>query len=311
MRVLFTGASSFTGVAFVQALVASGHSVAAAVRGTEHSYVGLKRDRLAQAAAIAEIHWFMPFGSPRFIELASQGDFDILCHHAAQVVNYRSPDFDVIGALSDNAFALKSTLETLKAGGLKSVVLTGSVFESGEGAGSRPLRSFSPYGLSKALTSQVFEYWCDALGLQFGKFVIPNPFGPYEEPRFCNYLFRTWKSGAVARVNTPNYVRDNIPVDLLSLCYSSFCNSVNTKSGTSHCAPSGYVESQGDFSFRMARELAPRLRFRCDVELAIQTDLSEPMTRINLDRALGCVSDWNEERFWDMYAAFLLSSKND
>ena len=40
--------------------------------------------------------------------------------------------------------------------------------------------------------------------------MIPNPFGPYEEPRFMAYLMKTWLKGEVARVQTPRYVRDNI-----------------------------------------------------------------------------------------------------
>jgi len=51
----------------------------------------------------------------------------------------------------------------------------------------RRLAAFSPYGLSKGLTAQAFRYWCGALDVPLGKFVLPNPFGPFEEPRFCHY----------------------------------------------------------------------------------------------------------------------------
>ena len=58
-------------------------------------------------------------------------------------------------------------------------------------------------------------FYCEAAGLPLGKFVIPNPFGPFEEPRFCAYLIRQWQAGQAAEVRTPAYVRDNIHVDLL------------------------------------------------------------------------------------------------
>ena len=95
---------------------------------------------------------------------------------------YKSPDFDTTGAVRNNTQNLSVVLQTLESTGCGKVLLTGSVFEGGEGAGSEGLPDFSPYGLSKALTAQVFRYYCNRAGLSLGKFVIPNPFGPYEEP---------------------------------------------------------------------------------------------------------------------------------
>ena len=92
------------------------------------------------------------------------------------------------------------------------MLLSGSVFEGGEGAGSQGLPDFSPYGLSKALTARMFAYYCQRAGVGLGKFVIPNPFGPLEEPRFTAYLMKTWLAGATAVCSSPAYVRDNIHV---------------------------------------------------------------------------------------------------
>jgi len=54
------------------------------------------------------------------------------------------------------------------------------------GAGSKPLRAFNAYGLSKGLTAAAAESYADRERFTFEKFVIPNPFGPYEEPRFTS-----------------------------------------------------------------------------------------------------------------------------
>ena len=62
--------------------------------------------------------------------------------------------------------------------GCNKILLTGSVFENDEGAGSRDLRAFSPYGLSKGFTWQLFRYHAQIRSMTLGKFVIPNPFGP-------------------------------------------------------------------------------------------------------------------------------------
>jgi UDP-glucose 4-epimerase len=102
------------------------------------------------------------------------------------------------------------------------VVVTGSVFEPGEGEGDEALDAFSPYGLSKSFTAETFRYLCRRQGASFGKFVIPNPFGPFEEERFTTSLVRSWRRGERPTVRTPDYTRDNIHVSLLSLAYADF-----------------------------------------------------------------------------------------
>ena len=48
------------------------------------------------------------------------------------------------------------------------------------------MRAFNAYGLSKGLTAAAAESYADRERFTFEKFVIPNPFGPYEEPRFTS-----------------------------------------------------------------------------------------------------------------------------
>ena len=110
----------------------------------------------------------------------------------------------------------------MKDRGCGGLVLTGRVFEANEGAGSAPLRAFSPYGLSKGLTAAAAQFYADREGFTFEKFVIPNPFGPYEEPRFTAYLMKTRVAGETAGVQTPRDVRDNIHVSLLAKAYAAF-----------------------------------------------------------------------------------------
>ena len=178
-------------------------------------------------------------------------------------------------------------------------MLTGSVFEQDEGAGEAPLVAFSPYGLSKGLTAAVVSHRCREIGLPYAKFVIPNPFGPLEEPRFCAYLVRTWKTGTTAKVNTPVYVRDNIPVELLAKAYAKFAAETAAGTGRAKLNPSGYVESQGAFAERFAAAMRPRLGLACGLDLATQTDFSEPMMRVNTDPAARYVGEWDEAKAWD------------
>src|SRR5262249_15944961 len=148
----------------------------------------LRRGRVELASEHCRAIHGCHFGDERFLALLREGLWDLLCHHAADVTNYKSPDFDTVGALTTTTLNVATVLAALKAAGGHKVLLTGSIFERGEGAGSQGLPDFSPYGLSKALTAQVFRYYCETAGMCLGKFVIPNPFGPYEEPRFTAYL---------------------------------------------------------------------------------------------------------------------------
>ena len=160
MKILFTGGSSFTGSRFIQELAAAGHSVTAVFQRGPDEYVDEpRRQRVAMTAKVCRLVHGCSFGDEQFLGLINEGGWDLLGHHAADVTNYKSPDFDAVAAVGNNSRNLPAVLETLKAAGCHRLLLSGSVFEGGEGAGSEGLPNFSPYGLSKALTAQVFGYY--------------------------------------------------------------------------------------------------------------------------------------------------------
>jgi len=212
-----------------------------------------------------------------------------------------------LGAVAANTHRVADVLKAMLRRGLSGVVLTGTVFEQDEGAGDAPPRAFSPYGLSKGLTWQHYRYLSQTMGFSLGKFVIPNPFGPFEEPRFCNYLVQTWYKGEVPAIRTPIYVRDNIHVDLLARSYAAFAVAVPAQKGVIKLNPSFYVESQGAFANRFASEMAPRLGLGCPITLLQQSEFGEPMVRINTDRVDGAAFGWNEPAAWDAEAEFYKS----
>lgn len=304
MRILLTGVTSFTGAWFARALALAGHTVVAAVRGAEGSYAGLRAERLALLDGCCGLLWDQSFGSDAFqAAILREGPFDVLCHHASDTTNYKSPDYDAWGAAAANCRELPQVLAMLKSGGCRKIVLTGSVFETGEGAGTAPLLAFSPYGLSKTLTVEAFRYFAAREGMALGKFVIANPFGPYEELRFTRYLMNCWREGRTARVNTPDYVRDNIPVSLMALAYADFTTAL-PDSGFHKFNPSYYAESQGAFAVRFAREVGGRLNMATPLELVTQTDFSEPLVRINTDRIAIDPARWRESAAWDDVAGY-------
>ena len=304
MKILLTGASSFTGAWFARELRAAGHEVIATLQGGVDAYGDGRGRRIAllRDAGVTLVDR-CSFGDDRFLERLD-GGVDAICHHGAQVANYKSLDFDVVGAVADNTRNVRRVVEGARQRGVKAIVCTGSVFEQDEGLGPEPRRAFSPYGLSKGLSWQVFRYWGEQLGAPIHKFVIPNPFGPYEEPRFCAYLMGRWSKGEVAQVGTPAYIRDNIHVSLLAASYRDFVERAANSVTPLRYGPSGYIESQGQFALRFAREVGLRLGLRAELSFGTQTEFTEPEMRVNADRPSWAALGWSESVAWDELAAY-------
>jgi hypothetical protein len=72
--------------------------------------------------------------------------------------------------------------------------------------------------------------------------------------------------------------------------------------------PSGYVESQGDFAIRFAREISKRTGFECLLELEEQVVFEEPVFRTNFDVGHRIMDNWNESEAWDELAEYYLST---
>ena len=304
MRILFTGASSFTGMWFVKALLQSGHSVITPLKSAESTYEGMRKARISEFSSLADVRYLTPYGSPEFDDLLKTESFDLFCHHAADVTNYKSPDFDAVSALKNNVGNISNVLNALQNKGCNRILLTGSIFEQNEGAGSDLLRAVSPYGLSKGLTSEVFKYYADRSGMSLGKFVIPNPFGPFEEFRFTSFLIKNWMEEKEVNVSQGAYVRDNIHVSLLAKAYSHFAKQIPEAKGFIKLNPSGYPESQGAFTARFANEMRSRLRIPCAFTLSNQTEFPEPKVRLNTDLLDTSLLKWDEKNAWDDLSAY-------
>jgi nucleoside-diphosphate-sugar epimerase len=311
VKILITGGSSFTGYWFIRELAAAGHEVFATFTqpGIDH-YDDLRALRVSETVNHCNPVWSCGFGDEVFLDLIKrEPHWDLLCHHGAFVHDYKSMDFDVPAALMSNSNNLKGVLEHLVDANCNKLLLTGSVFEQGEGAGEAPLRAFSPYGLSKGLTWEVFRYWCQHHAVDLAKFVIPNPFGPLEEKRFTAYLINNWLNDNRPAVNTPAYVRDNIHVSLLAKSYARFAQAVAESSNPMRLNPCGYIESQGAFATRLAGEMKSRLGKPCELDLAHQTRFDEPRVRVNFDLPDTAALQWDESEAWDAMAEYYLSGQ--
>jgi UDP-glucose 4-epimerase len=297
VRVLLTGASSFTGCWFARELATAGHDVTATLRSS--AYEGVRAERVVQVRSVCRIVDGVAFGDDDFVELVRSGGFDLLCVHGARVAGYRDPGFDVGAALAENTRRAADVVPAVPR-----VLVTSSVFEPGLGEGDATLAAFSPYGLSKAFTAETFRYWCGRHGVSFGRFVIPNPFGPFEEARFTSSLVAAWQRRETPQVRTPDYVRDNIHVSLLARAYAEFATWLPEGGWEGTLAPSGYRETQGAFASRFACEIGSRLGIEAPLELCEQVDWSEPAVRMNTDQLNGVLLGWDEAGAWDELAGW-------
>lgn len=307
--VLLTGGSSFTGVWIAEALAEAGCDVIAPLLRERCDYAGVRLDRVRRLERCARVSFGRPFGSSAFLgDLADAGRVDVLAHHAAHISGYRDPTFDPLDALARNAAGATGVLDQLRRQGGALVVLTGTVFEAGEGGGS-DAPAVTPYGLSKTLTREAFQYWANAAGLRFSRFVIPSPYGPMEEARFGWYLFRCWLDHRTPRVRTPLYVRDHLPAPQLAKAYAvHVLAALRSDASSSVARPSGWIAPQGDFARRMAVEVGGRLGRDCPIEFSAQSAFEEPRVRIN-DQPCS-IPGWDEKAFWDQYVAWYIDIRD-
>lgn len=315
MKILLTGGSSFTGYWFAQELKSQGHQVICTLTRSElREYSEQKSYRRVQGLSTDgfEVAWGMEFGSEKFCALLESGKFDLICFHGAHIPDYRSQDFNLAESLSKNLYGIQNVFSVL---GKETTpfILTGTVFENGEGASSdegsrQKIDAASPYGLAKHLISEAFEYYAKRSKTRMAKFIVPNPVGPLEDKKFTAYLMECWKQHQKATVRTPLYVRDNIHVKLLAKVYAELATRLVSYGAqateTMIVRPSGYRESQGDFTKRFAHEMSSRLGLSCEYALAEQNEFSEPLSRVNSEPAKDQHPDFSEKKAWDEMAEY-------
>jgi nucleoside-diphosphate-sugar epimerase len=303
MKILLTGASSFTGYWFAKELEHQGHEVSCALTEENLASYAKKRSyrRVQLLASEFQLIFGIRFGEPPFCELLAAGRFDVICLHGAYIPNYRSGEFNIAESLYKNLLGIHNVFSLL-AKKQTPVVLTGTVYETNEGEGGKPTEPGSPYGLAKSLISQTFQYYGRRFKVPMAKLVIANPFGCLEDNKFTTYLMDCWSRGEVAKVKTPLYVRDNIHVQLLALVYAELvARRFSEPHGTEnlYARPSGYCESQGEFTARFAREIRNRTGLACEFELAHQVDFPEPQSRLNSEPVMNRYPDFSEKYAWD------------
>lgn len=306
MKVVLTGGTSLTGFWFARELKLQGHEVICLLtQDNAESYAHLKSaTRFNLLSKEFEVHFSQRFGSENFLALLRKERPDVLCLHGSHIPDYKSQSFNLAESLQQNLFNLNEVFTILKEQNLP-VVLTGTLFEPNEGGAGERTDAGSPYGLAKGLVTQAFHYYAKKFETHMSHFVIPNPFGIFEDKKFNFYLMDCWLKGQTARIKTPDYIRDNIPVSVLAKAYHQACVDVRQQTEIFKTyRPSGFVESQGRFTERMALEMRARLKFECKFELQIQSDFQEPLDRHNAENVFIAFPEFSLSDFWTQYANY-------
>ena len=102
-KILFTGGSSFTGLWFVKFLNKGGYDVYSTLtKKNIDCYEGIRKDRVLKLKNYSKLFFDCEFGNKKFISILDK-KWDVLCHHGAEVSNYKSLDFDIVNAISKNS----------------------------------------------------------------------------------------------------------------------------------------------------------------------------------------------------------------
>ena len=284
MKILFTGSSSFTGYHFIKCLVKDGHDLTITFSKNKNFYLKQKNNRSERVKDLIknyDCNFNVDFSNEKSINFLKKiSSIDVFCHHFADTSNYKSNKYDLYNALENNTKILDESIKILKGKGLKDYIYTGSYFEPAEEF-SLNYNSFSSYGLSKSLTGQIIRHYCHNHSVNYKKFIIPNPLGELEdENRLTTFVAKQWIDKKIFVIQQPAYLRDNIPIKILSKRYSYFIKGRKLKLDS----PSFYRLSNLDFIALFSKEMKKRSNLKCEFNFINSPKYTEPMKKFNDNR---------------------------
>lgn len=174
MRMLLTGGAGFIGSHIADAFIADGHIVHILDNLSSGSPENLHREAILHK---------MDVRNPDVVDLFERHQFDVLCHHAAQIdvrASVRVPAHDV----DVNVGGLLNLMEAGRRNGLKKVILAstgGAIY--GEPAyvpqdEQHPARPLSPYGINKLVSEHYLYFYEQTYGISYTALRYANVYGP-------------------------------------------------------------------------------------------------------------------------------------
>lgn len=310
MKVLLTGATSFTGAHIARALVDAGFEVAGTLTKRMPEYSDpLVQQRRGYGRVIEWIE-SAPIGSPRFLEAVKTVRPDVFINHGADIRNYRSPDFNYLASVSSSLLGAREVCDALAAAGCRRFIHSGSVFEPDEGeaafATKPAAEAISIYGVSKAMVWEPYRFFAAKAGLPVTKIVIADPIGPLENAdRLVPAFVAAWKSGKVPRLTTPTLLRDRVPAPWLARVYAEEARrDAPDKPAVRARRPSAYALTNEAFLKLVVEKFSARAKRSLPIDIA-PTPTTEPHKRINTEVLPELKNTLAEDAFWERWGESL------
>jgi hypothetical protein len=287
--ILLTGITSFTGMHFASSLLDNGREV-----------FGFSRDlgklNKMQQARLTQLR--KKYANFRILEnnsVKSLKEVGILCLHGADASNYKSGLFNKEAALENFWKIADDLICNLKP---KKILYTSTYFEKNVAFGVDSNLSFNEYSNFKTSAwENLQEKYSKELPIS--RYIIATPFGPYEEKRLIWHLLQSWAKDGIAELQAPSYIRDYVPISILSKHYNWAIGECISNEKELHFSPSFYAESNISFAQRYGLELQKRRNLSIDVKPSKHETYNEPLVRVNKKHIYEDVERISEIEVWD------------
>lgn len=272
MRVVVTGVSSYTGMCIAEAFAKAGATVTGTLTRTPSDYSGRKALRLERAArAGVTFATGVEAESGELSPLAAREQADVWVHHHHPMKNFRSPEYDTESARQVAVAPLETLTRALKDAGTRTVLLSGTYFEPGEG-GQRKDAQVTPYARLKHEVGREMTRLCHEHTVSAHQIIITTPVGALEnEDRLTPQMLLCAASGRPFALRSEASIFDVLPGEDLGRYYLRAAEqSLRAPRGTSAVhRPSGWIVSARDWARWVEKHLAEPLGLRLSVEPAV------------------------------------------
>lgn len=277
MKILFLGASSFTGFHFVKKISTDKNfKIYCTLTKNFQNYYGLKKSRIEILKEKKNIYFLKKtlFGNNNFLKIIKQLNFDVICLHHANTKFYNDDNkFNKDKSIKTNTKNIDKIFKLLNKN--TKIIISNTIYQKNK---TKKNSSITKYGKSKEETYEIYKIFCNKYKLKYKSIFIPNPWGILEEKRMLFSMFDCWLNQKTFIVRFPRYVRDNIYVDKLKNIYFRVLKSQSKKK---EYFPSGYCCSNKKFILAIKKKFEKFFQIKCSVKFLNYSNYSLPISRIN------------------------------
>jgi UDP-glucose 4-epimerase len=277
MKLLFLGASSFTGYHFVKKISETNqYKIYCTLTKNLNQYDSIRLRRIKSLNKKKNIFFIrnIKFGDKKFMHLIKKNSFNILCMHHAETLNYNDDKkFNFKKSIKKNVKNINNVFQILNK--KTRIMISNTIFQEIKSKNYTPVNN---YGKSKSITYEKIKEVCAKFNLKYKSIFITNPWGIYEEKKLNYYLIKNWLQNKEAVVNYPKYVRDNIHIDKLT---KNYIKMIFSKSKKINYFPSGYCSLNEEFINALKKKFEKYFHKKVYIRYNYNLKHTQPMIRIN------------------------------